>query len=124
MRRLYRDTFLVIQKLRTKPKSGRGETGIKITPENYHKFSDSLDILNLTPEEVQMFVDPQGKNIELRNNWIAYQTFQTTETSFAQNKMIERFEEELTKSSGINPSILYEMISSLIEERINAEKGN
>jgi hypothetical protein len=49
---------------------------------------------------------------------------QPAETSFAQNKQIERFEEELTKSSGINPSVLYEMISSLIEERINVEKSN
>lgn len=59
MRRLFRDTLSIIQKLRsrlsketTKPQMRQG-----IDPS---KFSDSIDILNLSPEEIQMFVDPKS----------------------------------------------------------------
>jgi hypothetical protein len=62
LRRLYRDTFSVIQKMKGKPnKSSKQEA--KMNNELY-KFSDSLDILNLTPEEMQMFVDPKGNLLE------------------------------------------------------------
>lgn len=36
--------------------------------------------------------------------------------------MIELFEEELTRESAMNPSQLYDMLFSLIEERVNLEK--
>lgn len=106
LRRLYRDTFITIQKLKGKINLVKHDTQ---RSENYYKFSESLDILNLTPDEIQLFVDPK---------------VMTTDTSFATNKQIEKFEDELSKVSGINPSNVYDMISSLIEERVHAEKNN
>ena len=38
------------------------------------------------------------------------------------NKMIEKFEEELTRENAINPSNIYDMIFSLIEDRVNLER--
>lgn len=62
LRRLYRDTYLVIQKLKGRNKSVKKVETNKFN-ENIYKFSESLDILNLSPEEIQMFVEPKGKRI-------------------------------------------------------------
>jgi hypothetical protein len=48
----------------------------------------------------------------------------TTDSSFGLSKQIERFEDELSRVSGINPSTIYDMLTTLIEERVNVEKNN
>ena len=64
LRRLYRDTFSIVQKLRSKFQKQAGNmtnSKSKINA-NLSKFSDSLGILNLSPEEIQMFVEaPSSK---------------------------------------------------------------
>lgn len=62
LRRLFRDTFSIIQKLRSKQPKIFAKTDARIPAggEQYQRFSDSIDILNLTPEEIQMFVDPKS----------------------------------------------------------------
>ena len=61
LRRIYRDTFSIVQKLKSRPlKSAMKKDSTKPT-DNYKKFSDSINILNLSPDELQMFVDPNSK---------------------------------------------------------------
>lgn len=59
MRRLFRDTVAVIQKLKSRVAR---ETSMKQVRQTIdpNKFSDSIDILNLSPEEIQMFVDAKS----------------------------------------------------------------
>jgi len=47
----------------------------------------------------------------------------TTESvAFGQHQQLEKFESELNNPSGINATLLYDMVSSIIDERINLEK--
>jgi len=47
----------------------------------------------------------------------------TTESvGFGQHGQLEKFESELGNPSGINATLLYDMVSNIIEERINLEK--
>ena len=63
LRRLFRDTFSIIQKLRAKqPKVfGKTDARVPVGGDQYQRFSDSINILNLSPEEIEMFVDPKSK---------------------------------------------------------------
>lgn len=58
LRRLYRDTFSVVQKLKNQSQKGLTKKDSKKAIDNYNKFSDSINVLGLSPEELQMFVDP------------------------------------------------------------------
>jgi len=126
LRRLYRDTFSIVQKLRAKQvkvpesKAGTGTGG------DYKRFSDSINILNLSPEEIQMFVDPRSK-LMIKELFIKlFLGNQTTGTndmsSFVQTQQLEKFENELNNNTGLNATMLYDMLSNVIEERINLEK--
>ena len=123
MRRLYRDTFYIVQKLRTKQqkapesKAGTGTSG------DYKRFSDSINILNLSPEEIQMFVDPRSNlNEKYMINNVGNQTTGIPDMSFNQHQQLEKFESELNNNTGLNATMLYDMLSNVIEERINLEK--
>ena len=41
---------------------------------------------------------------------------------FSQQKQIEKFEDELSNNENMNPTVLYEMMNSIIEERVSLEK--
>lgn len=45
-----------------------------------------------------------------------------TDMSFGQQQQIEKFEKELNSNLGLNATMLYDMLSSIIEERVNLEK--
>ena len=40
----------------------------------------------------------------------------------AQHKLLEKFEDELSNNDALNPTALYDMLNSILEERINLEK--
>jgi len=113
LRRLFRDTFSIVQKLRQKFAKNLSLTqqqqGKSFSISNLNKFADSIDILNLTPEEIQMFVDAPSKQASL-------------DPSFAQQKLIEKFEDELSNTDSLNPTQIYDMLNTVIEERVTLEK--
>lgn len=44
------------------------------------------------------------------------------DTSFQYTKLVEKFEEELNGRGMLNPSVLYDMMNNVIEERVGVEK--
>ena len=91
---------------------------------DFKKFSDSLNILNLTPDEIQMFVNPGSKKLFGIHILILLGNQQTvgTDMSFGQQQQIEKFEKELNSNLGLNATLIYDMMASIIEERVNLEK--
>ena len=123
LRRIYRDTFSIVQKLKSRPlKSVLKRDSSRST--DYKKFSDSINILNLSPDELQLFVDPNSNlfKILFLNIILDIPQLLENESPFGEHQQIENFEIELNNTAGMNATVLYDMLSSIIEERISLEK--
>lgn len=68
------------------------------------KFSDSMNILNLAPEDLEEFLEPN----------ISVSTVKKTN-----NKDLEKFEQLFANGDQLDVNQIFTMINNLITERVN-----
>ena len=70
-------------------------------------LSDSLNILKLSPQELNEFLQPRGK---------------TETTNGEDERLIEKFESEIMDTENMNVNDVYTMLCGIIDERVKLEK--
>jgi len=103
VKRLFREIYTNVKKLKNRTiiqnNSGSYSTNSKGFDER--TLSESLNILKLSPNELNEFLQPKGDN---------------------DDKLMEKFEAEIMDVENMNINEIYSMIYGIIEERIKLEK--
>lgn len=85
-----------LQKCKPQPVKGQAK--------NINKFTESMNILNLGPEELDEFLEPNISVTTVKKN---------------NNKDIERFEQEFMNLDQVDVNSIYNMLNNLIADRVN-----
>jgi len=108
VKRLFREIYTNVKKLKNRTiiqnNSGSYSTNSKGFDER--TLSESLNILKLSPNELNEFLQPKGDNYNKEND----------------DKLMEKFEAEIMDVENMNINEIYSMIYGIIEERIKLEK--
>lgn len=109
IKRLFRDIYTHVRKLKN-----RSINQNTIGPGNFtnkgfdeRTLSDSLNILKLSPQELNEFLQPRGK---------------TETTNGEDERLIEKFESEIMDTENMNVNDVYTMLCGIIDERVKLEK--
>lgn len=101
LRRIYRETFSSISKIKAKKQALVN----KQYQQKMNAFSDSIDILKIAPEDLGLFLEPNQNNTSQKNT----------------DKFLEEFD-ALLENEKLDINKLHLMLNELIEERIEWEK--
>lgn len=101
LKRIYRETFSSISKIKSKKQALVN----KQYQQKMNAFSDSIDILKISPEDLGLFLEPNQNDLNPTNN----------------DKFLEAFD-ALIESEKLDINKLHLMLNELIEERIDWEK--
>ena len=106
IKRLFRDIYTHVRKL--KNRSINQNIG-NFTNKGFDErtLSDSLNILKLSPQELNEFLQPRNK---------------TETTNGDDERLIERFENEIMDTENMNVNEVYTMLCGIIDERVKLEK--
>lgn len=102
IKRLFRETISNVQRLKSRIIQKSGSTNNKGFDER--NLTESLNILKLSPQELEEFLEPGKGNQEEKEDWL-----------------MERFEKEVEQED-FNMNGVYGMIKEVIEERVRLEK--
>ncbi|CAD8052236.1 unnamed protein product [Paramecium sonneborni] len=100
LKRIYRENFMELNKGNQAKVCIKGEN----KPKNIAKFSESMNILNLGPEDLEEFLEP---NISVST------------VKKSNNKDLDRFEALFTNPEQLDVNSIFNMINNVITERIN-----
>ncbi|XP_001347006.1 hypothetical protein (macronuclear) [Paramecium tetraurelia strain d4-2] len=100
LKRIYRENYMELNK------GNQAKVGIKgeNKPKNIAKFSESMNILNLGPEDLEEFLEPN----------ISVTTIKKTN-----NKDLDRFETLFMNPDQLDVNQIFNMINNIITERVN-----
>lgn len=121
LRRLYRDTLIENEKMRTKFKTTSSRSdGI----DSLSRYMESSSVLNIAPEEAYTFLDPKNSKISFTKipNKISENAKHGLKAS-DQRTLLDKFEDRLKHLDAIDPSELYETIKRAIDERVLLSKS-
>ncbi|CAD8048459.1 unnamed protein product [Paramecium sonneborni] len=100
LKRIYRENYMELNKGNQAKVQIKGEN----KPKNIAKFSESMNILNLGPEDLDEFLEP---NISVST------------VKKSNNKDLDRFESLFTNPDQLDVNQIFNMINNVITERIN-----
>ncbi|KAL4484982.1 hypothetical protein ABPG74_020159 [Tetrahymena malaccensis] len=128
LKRIFRDNFVNLQKAKassrplTSSDFATQPTRSQQQPAAFNKFSESVNILGLSPEEIDQFLDPYQSSY--KNVQSSQHNYNISHATEFYSDLMDRFEKELENiDENINVNSLYQMLYSVIEERVELVKS-
>lgn len=114
LKRLYRENYANLKKIRNRgaKENSKGLFSNESKGVNEKAFADSLNILQISKEDLNDFLNPKK------------QSFSSPSTNIDEDKALEKFESVLQNEENLNVNELYSLLYGLIEQRIQYEKEN
>lgn len=111
LRKLFKDNLQSLYSLSPNPQTlgAQGSVGGGGGQQTLSKYKESLDILNISPECLDQFLNPAKAE-------------STNEYRQLYEEEVSKFEKELAQGEQINAHKIYKMLSESIEDRVHRAK--
>jgi hypothetical protein len=112
IRRIFRENLAIVTRDNARHKKGES----RCIANDVTRYSDSMDLLGLKPNDLGMFVgDPNGKFFGF--NW-------EDDPMKKEEVALKAFDNELASRDNLDVNLIYKKINEVIGERISREKAH